>query len=111
MSKIFILVTLFAVLTYTSLNAAIYKGQREYTKKCRDCHKNGQKIAASYKSAEWGDMMKQKGSGLAKLHLDAAEAKKSWKYFKGKKFAKKARHLRDFMTEYAKDSGNVPACD
>lgn len=111
MSKIFLSVVLFTVFTYTSLDAAVYKGQREFTKKCRDCHKDGQKIAAAYKKREWKKMFKDKGEGLAEIHLASKEAKKSWKYFKSKKYAKKTRHLRDFMSEYAKDSGNVPACD
>ncbi|MEA3373656.1 MAG: cytochrome C [Campylobacterota bacterium] len=111
MSKIFLTVILFTAFTYTSLNAAVYKGQREYIKKCRECHKNGQKIAAGYKKREWKELFDKKGAGLAKLHLDSKDAEKSWKYFKSKKYAKKTKHLKDFMMEYAKDSGNVPACD
>ncbi len=55
--------------------------------------------------------MKNKGENLAKLHLENKKAKKSHKYFKSKKFKKRAKHLKDFMVEYAKDSGNVPACN
>ncbi|MFC2074074.1 cytochrome C, partial [Campylobacterota bacterium] len=62
---------------------------------------------------DWKKLLnkKQKGMELAQIHLDSDKAKKSWKYFNSKKYRKKARHLRDFMVEYAKDSGNVPACN
>ena len=55
--------------------------------------------------------MKKKGKPLAKLHLKKKSAKKSWKYFKSKKYTKKSKHLKQFVIEYAKDSGNVPACN
>ena len=62
---------------------------------------------------DWKKLLnkKNKGALLAKLHLENKKAKKSWKYFDSKKYRKRARHLRDFMVEYAKDSGNVPACN
>ena len=43
--------------------------------------------------------------------LKDKDAKKSWKYFKSKKYTKKSKHLKQFVIEYAKDSGNVPACN
>ena len=55
--------------------------------------------------------MKNQGEGLAKLHTENEKAKGSWKYFESKKYQKNAKHLRDFLVEYAKDSGNVPACN
>ena len=55
--------------------------------------------------------MKKKGKALAELHLEDDKAKKSWKYFNNKLYAKDSRHLEDFLIEYAKDSGNVPACN
>ena len=55
--------------------------------------------------------MKKKGKPLAKLHLKDKDAKKSWKYFKSKTYTKKTKHLKQFLVEYAKDSGNVPACN
>lgn len=101
------------LLSVSSLEAAVYKGQKEYVKKCRKCHGGGQAIAAGKKMRTWKKLLnkKQKGMKLAQLHLDSDKAKKSWKYFNSKKYRKKARHLRDFMVEYAKDSGNVPACN
>ena len=99
------------VLGLGSAEAAVYKGQKVYLKKCKKCHGGGLEVAASKKKRTWKKLLKNKGEGMAKLHLENKKAKKSWKYFKSKKYQKRARHLKDFMTEYAKDSGNVPACN
>ncbi len=103
----------FSLLAIPAAEAAVYKGQKTYVKKCRKCHGGGQKIAASKRMKEWKDLLntKNKGAGLAKIHLDSAEAKKSHSYFDSKKYGKSVKHIRDFMIEYAKDSGNVPACN
>jgi cytochrome c len=106
----FVLLGLF-VLGLGSSEAAVYKGQKVYVKKCRKCHGSGQELAASKKRKEWEELMKNKGQGLAVLHLEKEDAKDSWKYFKSKKYTKRAKHLKDFLKEYAKDSGNVPACN
>jgi len=101
-------VTLFSLST---ADAAIYKGQRIFTKKCLKCHKSGQNFVAKYKKKEWKKWMDDKGKPLAELHLKSKKAKKSWKYFKSKKYTKKSKHLKQFLVEYAKDSGNIPACN
>ncbi len=111
MKKIIFSAVAVAMLAGAVSEAAVYKGQREFHKKCKKCHENGQEIAETYKKRTWKKLMKNKGEGLAELHLENPAAKKSWKYFKSKKYRKKARHLKDFMIEYAKDSGNVPACN
>jgi len=100
-----------AVLAVGSVDAAVYKGQREYVKKCRTCHGDGQKLMASKDKSQWETIMKKDGEALAKLHLGNEKAKESWEYFKDGSFAKKAKHLQEFMEEYASDSGNVPACN
>ena len=92
-------------------NAAVYKGQREYQKKCKSCHANGQEIAAAYKRQEWKILMEDHGKGLAELHLKSTKAKDSWHYFEGSSYKKHSKDLKDFMIEFAKDSGNVPACN
>jgi len=108
----FILIFLsITVLSLTSANAAIYKGQRIFVKKCLKCHDAGQSFVAEYKMKKWKKWMKKKGKPLAALHLKNKKAKKSWKYFKSKKYSKKSKHLKQFLVEYAKDSGNVPACN
>jgi len=107
---IFILLSL-TILTLTTSNAAIYKGQRIFVKKCLKCHESGQAFISQYKMKKWKKYMKKKGKPLAELHLKNKKAKKSWKYFKSKKYSKKSKHLKQFLVEYAKDSGNVPACN
>lgn len=111
MKKSLFFLASFMILTLATLEARVYKGQKEYIKKCKKCHNDGQELAYSKKKRSWKKLMKSKGKGLAKLHLDDKKAKDSWKYFKSKKYQKKSKHLKDFVVEYARDSGNVPACD
>lgn len=111
MKKFSLICLSLSILAVSSVDAAVYKGQREYIKKCRKCHGDGQKFVASKDSMEWERLMANKGKVLAGLHLDDEEAKKSWEYFEDSRFKKKAKHLKNFMMEYASDSGNVPACN
>jgi len=111
MTRFFLIFISLIVLTLSTADAAIYKGQREFVKKCLKCHKEGQNFVASKKTKVWKKYFKNKGKPLAQLHLKSKKAKKSWKYFKSRRFAKKSRHLKQFLVEYAKDSGNVPACN
>jgi len=111
MNKFVLLFLSIMVLSLTSANAAIYKGQRVFIKKCLPCHKDGQNFVSEFKMKHWKKLMKKKGKPLAQLHLKSKKAKKSWKYFKSKRYAKKSKHLKQFLVEYAKDSGNVPACN
>ena len=90
--------------------AAAYKGQRVFSKHCVKCH-GRQDFIESKTRKQWKKLMRQKGKRLIEIHLKSKKAKKSWRYFKSSKFKRKARHLRDFLVEYAKDSGKVPACN
>ena len=111
MKKILLIALSLTIFTLTSSDAAIYKGQRIFIKKCLKCHKSGQNFIAKYKMRKWKKLMRKKGKALAEIHLKSKKAKKSWKYFKSRKYARKSKHLRQFLVEYAKDSGNVPACN
>lgn len=111
MKKFVFAVACASLLTTCAVEAAVYKGQREYQKRCKECHESGQEIAGTYKTKQWEDLMKDNGKGLADLHKQFPKAKEAMKYFSSRKYEKKARHLKDFLTEYAKDSGNVPACN
>lgn len=111
MKKTFAIIALFGVIFQGVATAAVYKGQRVYQKRCRSCHPSGFDIAAEFKKVEWAKIMDGRGQGLANMHLESDQADASWRYFKSKKYKKKARHLKDFLIEYAKDSGKVPACD
>ena len=113
MSKFFLFLFSIFILTSLSSSAAVYKGQRIFVKQCVKCHKNGQQFVAKKKIKQWEKLMKNKGEKLAQIHLKSKspKAKKSKKYFKSKRYKKKSKHLKQFLMEYAKDSGNIPACN
>ncbi len=111
MNKFLLFLLSIMFLNILPASAAIYKGQKVFVKQCVSCHEGGQTFVSEYKIKKWKKFMKKKGKPLAKLHLKDEKAKKSWKYFKSKKYTKKAKHLKQFVIEYAKDSGNVPACN
>ncbi len=110
MKKIAVVCILFSFLFTMNLNAAAYKGQRVFSKQCVKCH-GRQDFIESKTRKQWKKLMKKKGKKLAEIHLNSKKAKRSWRFFKSKKFKKKSRHLKDFLLEYAKDSGKVPACN
>ncbi len=95
------------LLAMEPLFSSVFKGQREYMKKCKVCHGGGAKMAKSKTSQEWIKIFKNKGAVLVKAHENS---KRIYNYFKSENFSKKSSHLRDFFVKYAYDSGNVPAC-
>jgi len=113
MNKFFLFLFSIFILTSLSASAAVYKGQRVFVKKCVKCHKAGQAFVAKKKKRTWKKLMKKKGKKLAAIHIRSKDpkAKKSKRYFKSRKYKKKTKHLKQFLMEYAKDSGNVPACN
>ena len=106
--SIFFLLSI-AIFTLTSSQAAIYKGQRVFKKKCVECHTDGPKFVAKYDKIYWNKVMSDKGTPLKNLHIKSDKAKKSHAYFSSKKYTKKAKHLKQFLIEYSKGSGNIPA--
>ncbi|MEA2091483.1 MAG: cytochrome C [Campylobacterota bacterium] len=111
MNKFFFFFILALFFIIPSVNAAAYKGQRIFVKKCVSCHTSKQSFIKTKTVSQWEDLMENRGKPLADLHLKDKKAKDSWEYFKSKKYNKKSKHLKDFLMEYAKDSGNVPACN
>jgi len=91
----------------TSLSADIKKGQKGYLKTCKKCHGNGTKGAAMNTQAGWTELFADNGALIISKHASIKKAKKT---FKGKRFKKVRPHLKDFLFEYASDSGNVPSC-
>ncbi|WP_281951124.1 cytochrome C [Nitrosophilus kaiyonis] len=104
--KIFIFNILIS-LSFLSLHASVFKGQKEYMKKCKKCHGNGAKVAKAKTSDEWINLFKNNGLLIKKAHNTDEDA---MKYFNSKRFEKKSIHLLDFLKKYSSDSGNVPAC-
>jgi len=111
MTKFLLIFLSLTVFTLTTSSAAIYKGQKVFVKQCLKCHGSGQVFVAAYNVEEWKKFMLESGKPLEELHLSSKKAKKSHNYFKSKKFTKKVKHLEQFLVEYAKDSGNIPACN
>lgn len=95
----------------STLNAATYKGQKIYIETCKECHGGGQALAGSKKQRAWAKIMENNGDKLAQIHLNSKKAESSWPYFNSRIYSKNAKHLEDFLVEYAADSGNVPACN
>ncbi|MEA1920530.1 MAG: c-type cytochrome [Campylobacterota bacterium] len=86
--------------------ADVKKGQKAFLKTCKKCHGNGTKGAAMKTQDEWEELFDDN----AELLIEAHKGDKSEKFFAGKKFKKLSPHLKDFLYEYASDSGNVPSC-
>ena len=98
-------------LLVSSSSAAVYKGQKVFVRKCLECHDKGQAFVALKTQDEWEEFMVNNGAPLKVLHLEDDNAVNSWKYFKSEKYTKTTKHLKDFLVEYASDSGNIPACN
>ena len=111
MNKIFLTLLSLVFIMESTLSAAVYKGQRVYVKECRECHGGGQGIAASKKAREWKKLLQDEGKPLAEIHTSSHKAKDSWEYFNSDEYASKSKDLKDFLMEYSKDSGKVPACN
>ncbi len=107
MKKILFFFTSVTLLSLIDSQAAVYKGQRIFTKQCVSCHASAQELVASKTQAEWKVIMADKGKGLIAIH--EKKAPDALKYLQSKKFARKSKHLAQFLNEYAKDSGKVPA--
>ena len=105
--------TIFLILSFLITNifgASAYRGQREFSKKCVKCH-GQQDFVRGKTKRQWKRYFSKKGKKLIDIHLKSEKAKKSHKYFKSRRFKKKARHIKKFLMEYAKDSGRAPVCN
>jgi hypothetical protein len=111
MKKFIFIVLSLTVVTLSSSSAAIYKGQNVFSKHCLVCHTNGQATVSSKTKSEWSALLADDGSELSKIHFTNKKAQSSWKYFYSASYKKRVKHLKDFLIEYAKDSGNIPACN
>ncbi len=104
--KIFLLISI--LLLSLSSDAAIYKGQKVFTKRCAICHTDKQVFITGKTKKEWNKLIQKNGEPLASIHENDKNAKESWDYFKNKRYKKDFKHLKQFLVEYAKDSGKVP---
>ncbi len=93
-------------LVTTTASADQAKGKRVYQKFMKDdCGMTGGKVSGKHTQAEWkkltGDDFK---SELEKI------CPKTKTFLEGAKYKKLENHLHDFMYEFGKGSGNIPAC-
>ncbi len=95
-----------ALIAAPAAQADINKGQKAYLKSCKKCHGNGTKGAAMKTQDAWEELFDDN----AALLIEAHKGDKSEKFFAGEKFKKLSSDLKDFLYEYAADSGNVPSC-
>jgi hypothetical protein len=109
--SILILLSFYSICFTPSSDAAIYKGRIAYVEDCQSCHQRGDELLVTRTQSEWKTIMRDQGRGLAKRHLLSKNSIKSWEYFESPIYVNKSRHLKDFLVEYAKDSGNVLACE
>ncbi len=93
-------------LVTTTATADSAKGKRVYQKFMKDdCGKTGGVVAGKHTQKEWkkltGDAFK------AELEKICPNTKA---FLNSAKFKKLENHLHDFMYEFGKGSGNIPAC-
>jgi len=99
--------TLFSCMIVNTVTAAeVAKGQKWYTKECKDCHGDGGKGASMHTQDEWNELFGKNGAMIIKKHKET----KAKPYFEGDDFQEHSKSIRDFLFEYGSDSGNVPAC-
>ncbi len=60
MTKLILILLSLTIFSLTSANAALYKGQRIFVKKCIKCHDSGQSFVSEYKMKKWKKWMKKK---------------------------------------------------
>ncbi len=90
----------------STASADVKKGQKAYLKQCKKCHGSGTKGAAMKSQDEWEAAFDNEAETFVEWH----KGTDGEKYSNGKKFKKYAPHLKEFLFEYANDSGNVPSC-
>ena len=57
MTKLILILLSLTIFSLTSANAALYKGQRIFVKKCIKCHDSGQSFVSEYKMKKWKKWM------------------------------------------------------
>lgn len=105
-STMVLIVSALLTLGSASAFADIIKGQKWYTKNCKECHGNGTKGASMHTQDEWDSLFANDSKAIILKHSGT----KAEPFFKGEEFKERSKHIRDFLFEYGSDSGNVPAC-
>jgi len=91
----------------TSLSADQAKGKRVYQKFMKEaCGKTGGDVSGTHTQKEWKEI-KDSGKFHDELEKECPATKD---FLGGAKYKKLENHLYDFMYEFGKGSGNIPAC-
>ncbi|BCD61017.1 MULTISPECIES: hypothetical protein [unclassified Nitratiruptor] len=84
------------------------KGLNAYKKLCVHCHGPAFKGAAMLYSDEWTQMFAENAKRLRKVHKDNPKA---MKYIDSNYFIRRAKYLKRFLKNNARDMGVVRSCD
>jgi hypothetical protein len=107
MKKMAVAVLFGLALVSTTAVADQAKGKRVYQKFMKDdCGKTGGVVAGKHTQKEW-----KKITDSGKLQAELTKICPASKSFlQSEKYKKLQGHLGDFMYEFGKGSGNIPAC-
>jgi opacity protein-like surface antigen len=107
MKKLALAALLGLALMSTTASADAAKGKRVYQKFMKDsCGKTGGAVAGKHTQKEW---KKLQAGGKFKAELEKI-CPTTKTFLDGGKFKKLQGSLYDFMYEFGKGSGNIPAC-
>lgn len=107
--KLIAMIFAITALTISMAHADVKKGQKIYLKTFKSkFHVSGAKFAAEHTQDEWEELFEDNGEEFIKVYSE--KYPKAEKFLKNPKNWKKLEHVRDFVIEYASDSGNVPSC-
>jgi len=109
MKKLIQTLLVISLMAATAAVADVKKGQKFYLKSFKSKFgMNGAKFASLHTMDEWSELFEDEGEGFIEKYSE--EFPRATKVLNSKKMQKKMTHLRDFVIEYANDSGNVPSC-
>ena len=94
----------------TSALAGAAKGQKYYLKFLKKTTgTNGAKFATQHTQDEWEALFANDAEKFISKY--SAEYPKAKEFLNSAKFKSKySKHIKDFVKQYASDSGNVPSC-
>jgi hypothetical protein len=93
----------------TASYADAAKGQKVYLKKFKSkFDMNGAKFSALHSQSEWEELFEDNAAGFIKEM--SAKFPDTAEYLSNPKTLKKIMLIKDFVIEFANDSGNVPSC-
>jgi len=103
--KVMLVVAIASTMAY----ADAAKGQKVYLKTMKSkFHMNGAKFAAIHSQDEWDELYEDNATGF--INEFSEKFPSAAPYLSNPKTLKKIMLIKDFVIEYANDSGNVPSC-